>query len=256
MNKGLMLLLAMLLVASVAFAQRGNFQGQGATVLNGGILSTPGGFTGSGPNDQGSPGLGRHDLQDANTRLPLGCESCHLPHTASTYGKSFFWAWKAVPTYVTTYVTATNPAGALVTPNGTTGNSRSMLCLTCHDSTSASANGITASVTSNGVPYPLLTTVGGTGSLGTEHPVDAIVPSTRDYVQPAVLGSLGIYSATATIGIDALPLWDAQYHVECGTCHDVHNDYTANSGRFGGIPFLRVANTNGTYLCRECHAAQ
>jgi len=53
-----------------------------------------------------------------------------------------------------------------------------------------------------------------------------------------------------------LPVWDAQLHVECGTCHDVHNDYPANNGTFGGIPFLRVANTNGTYLCRECHNAQ
>jgi hypothetical protein len=251
-----MLWLAMLLVASVAFAQNGNLQGQGHTVMNGGMLSTPGWFTGSGPNNQGGPGLGRHDLQDANTHLPIGCESCHLPHTTSTYGKSFLWAWKTVPTYVTTYVTETNPAGALVTPTAGSGNTRSMLCLTCHDGTSASANGVTASVTSNGVPYPLLTTVGGAGSLGAEHPVDAIVPITRDYVQPVVLGSPGMYSATATIGIDALPLWDAQYHVECGTCHDVHNDYTANNGRFGGMLFLRVANTNGTYLCRECHNAQ
>jgi len=254
MSKKLMLALAMLLVASVTFAQIPS--GQGPTVLNGGILSSPGGFTGSGPNNQGGPGLGRHGLQAADTHLPIGCESCHLPHTTPTYGKSFMWAWRTIPTYVTTYVTATNPSGALVTPTARTGNTRSMLCLTCHDGTSASANGVTAAVTLNGVPYPLLTTVGGTGSLGTEHPVDAIFPTTSDYVQPAILGSLGMYGTTATVGVDALPLWDAAHHVECGTCHEVHNDYTANNGTFGGIPFLRVANTNGTYLCRECHNAQ
>jgi hypothetical protein len=226
--------------------------------LNGGLTSTPGGFAGSGPNNQGGPGLGRHDLQDANhIASKLGCESCHLPHTSPTYGKSFMWAWRNVPTSITTYVTATNPSGALVTPTGINGNSRSMLCFSCHDGTSASANGITAAVTFNGAPYPLITTTLGVGSLGTEHPVDAIFPTTSDYVQPAVLGALGMYGTTATVGIDALPLWDAQYHVECGTCHDVHNDYPTDNGTFGGVPFLRVANgPSGTYLCRECHNAQ
>jgi hypothetical protein len=166
------------------------------------------------------------------------------------------WAWRNVPTNVTTYVTATNPSGALVTPNGTTGNARSMLCLTCHDGTSASANGVTANVSLSGAPYPLLNTSGGIGNLGTEHPVDAIFPNSSDYVQPVVLGSLGMPGPTATVGVDDLPLWDAAHHVECGTCHDVHNDYTANNGSAGGIKFLRVANTNGTYLCRECHNAQ
>jgi len=65
-----------------------------------------------------------------------------------------------------------------------------------------------------------------------------------------------MFGSSGTIGLDLLPVWDAQLHVECGTCHDVHNDYPANNGTFGGIPFLRVANTNGTFLCRECHAAQ
>ncbi len=255
MNKKLMLVLAMLLVASAAFAEQ-NPTGQGSTVLNGGIIEVYGGFTGSGPNNRGGPGLGRHGLQDANTHLPIGCESCHLSHTSSTYGKSFMWAWRNVPTNIATYVTATNPSGALVTPSGTTGNARSMLCFSCHDGTSAGSNGITAAVLYTAAPYPLINTVGGVGSLGSEHPVDAIVPTTSDYVQPAVLASLGMYGTAATIGVDALPLWDTAYHVECGTCHDVHNDYTANNGANGGIPFLRVANTNGTYLCRECHNAQ
>jgi hypothetical protein len=252
-----MFVLAILAIASFAFAQQSP-TGQGPTVLNGGLTSTPGGFAGSGPNNQGGPGLGRHDLQDANhIASKLGCESCHLPHTSPTYGKSFMWAWRNVPTSITTYVTATNPSGALVTPTGINGNSRSMLCFSCHDGTSASANGITAAVTFNGAPYPLITTTLGVGSLGTEHPVDAIFPTTSDYVQPAVLGALGMYGTTATVGIDALPLWDAQYHVECGTCHDVHNDYPTDNGTFGGVPFLRVANgPSGTYLCRECHNAQ
>jgi len=268
MNKTLMLVLAMLLVASVAFAQQ-NPGGQGPTVLNGGMTGTPGGFTGSGPNNQGGPGLGRHDLQDATTSTALGCETCHLPHTSPTYGTSFMWAWKNLPSNLPTYQTAYNSGGALVTPTGITGNSRSMLCFSCHDATSASSNGIAGANTFNGGPYPLVTTSGGTTLAGTglvvQHPVDARVPTTPDYVQPNTTGTL-LYGATATIGVDKLPLWGWGYGVnyssttaavECGTCHDVHNDYTSNGGPGqGGIPFLRQSNQYGTYLCRECHNAQ
>jgi hypothetical protein len=256
MVRKLMLVLAMLAIASFAFAQIPT--GQGPTDLNGGLTSTPGGFAGSGPNDQGLVGLGRHDLKDNVNGNFLGCESCHLPHTSPTYGKSFMWAWKNIPTSLATYETATNPSGALATPTGVGGNSRSMLCFSCHDGTSASSNGITAAVTFNGTPYPLVNTAGGTSlGLETEHPVDAIFPSTTDYVQP--VAAPGLFGSTGTVGVDTLPVWTGNtgpLSVECGTCHDVHNDYTANNGTFGGIPFLRVANTNGTYLCRECHAAQ
>ena len=259
MNRKLIIALAMLLVATVAFAQQ-NPSGQGGTVLNGGITSAPSaGFTGAGPNNQGGPGLGRHDLQDSVTSTPLGCETCHLPHTSPTYGRSFLWAWKNLPSNLPTYVTPTNPSGALALPTGVNGNSRSMLCFSCHDATSVANNGITSAniIAGAGLPYPLVTTTGGTSTqLETEHPVDAIFPTTNDYVQPTILGSLGMYGTTATVGVDALPLWDSLYHVECGTCHDVHNDYPANKGPAGGIPFLRVANTNGTALCRECHNAQ
>jgi len=270
MNQKLTLVLAMLLVATVAIAQQ-NPAGQGPTTLNGGITSTPGGFPGSGPDGMNlSPlGLGRHDLQDATTLQPLGCLTCHLPHTAPTYGRNLLWAWSNMPTTLNTYETATNPSGSLVKPStavtypGTlSGNTRSMLCFSCHDGVSMSANGIAAGNTYNGTPYQLVNAVGGTSTqLEAQHPVDAIIPTTNDYVQP--ITATGMYGASGYVGVDQLPLWTggATYgvvnSVECGTCHDVHNDYpTTGVAPAGGAPFLRVANTNGTYLCRECHAAQ
>jgi len=261
MNRKLMFVLAMLLVATVAFAQ--NPSGQGGTALNGAIPEVKAGqqISGSGPNNQGGVGLGRHDLIDSVSTQPLGCETCHLPHTAPNYGTSFMWAWRNVPTSLSTYNTATNNGGHLVTPSGISGNSRSMLCFSCHDATSVSLNGVSSAnllISGAGGPYPLVTTSGGTGSLSTQHPVDAVFPGTTDYVQPSILGSLGLYGTSATVGVDALPLWDGAYHVECGTCHDVHNDYAVNNttSGSGGAPFLRIANINGTYLCRECHNAQ
>ena len=256
MVKKLMFVLAMLAIASFAFAQQP--AGQGPTDINGGLTSTPGGFAGSGPNNQGGPGLGRHDLKSTLTGDTLGCETCHLPHTSPSYGKAFMWAWKNMPTSLPTYVTTTNPSGSLVTPTGIGGNSRSMLCFSCHDGAMLSSNNIVAGNTFNGTPYPLVTSSGGVSNgLQTEHPVDAGFPTTSDYVQP-VTGA-GIYGSTGAVGVDTLPLWAGNtwnLSVECGTCHDVHNDYPVDNGTFGGVPFLRVANTSGTYLCRECHNAQ
>jgi len=267
MNQKLVLVLGILMVASVAFAQ--NPPGQGPTYLNGGLTGTPGGFTGSGPNNQGGPGLGRHDLWSTATSRPLGCERCHLPHTAPTWGATFLWAWRNMPTMnLPTYETPTNPSGYLApVPTAVTGppigNSRSMLCFSCHDGTSMNANNIQGGNTYNGTPYPLINSGTNPNGLQTEHPVDAIFPNRTDYAQP-VLVTGGWYDEVAYVGIDQLPLWyaGAPGHVttspgvECGTCHDVHNDYTADNGPNGGIPFLRVANTYGTYLCRECHNAQ
>jgi hypothetical protein len=260
-----MVLLTIVLFAALAFAQDslptaqlntggGNTQGQGPTILNGGIAESftnvPGAIGASGP------GLGRHDILESNTQQPLGCETCHLPHTAPVYGASFLWAWSQIPTTVSTYVTETNVAvtltSAALSTNPRNGNARSILCLTCHDATSASANGISGA-------FGLLATTGTyTGSLGSEHPVEASVPLNGDYNQPvAVTGSLANSgdAVVATIGADSLPLWtgQGQNDVECSSCHDQHADWQYNNGASGGYPFLRVANTGGTYLCRECH---
>jgi hypothetical protein len=255
MNK-LIAVLAIVLIASFAFAQQSP-SGQGASSLNGGVVENWSSVAaGAGPNNLGGPGLGRHDLLNANTGQPLGCETCHLPHTAPTYGKAFLWAWKTLPTSVTTYVTDTNPNSNLVTvTDRTQASSRSMLCLTCHDSASANANGITGGVLVNGGPYPLLTTVGGVGDIGTQHPVNALVPTGLDYQIVSPVGNItqSTNEATATIGPDALPLWGSDYRVQCTSCHDQHNDYTSDNGTMGGVPFLRVANTDGVALCRECH---
>lgn len=253
----LIALMAIVLIGSFALAQ--NPSGQGSTVLNGGIPENWATVAPSaGPNNLGGPGLGRHDLWNGQTGQPLGCETCHLPHTAPTYGKAYLWAWKSVPTSVKTYATDKNQAGSadlgMVTDRNQA-SSRSMLCLTCHDSTSANANGITGNVALGGLPYPLLATTGGAGDIGTQHPVNALVPATLDYqlVHPAANVGNSANAATATIGPDSLPLWGADYRVQCTSCHDQHNDYTSDQGTAGGAPFLRVANTNGVALCRECH---
>jgi len=255
--KKIMLTLAILLVACFAFAQQ-NPLGQGPTILNGGI---PESWTniapGAGPNNNGGPGLGRHDLYDGSTGLPLGCESCHLPHTAPIYGTSFLWAWKNVPTSISTYTTDTNPSGAMGPVVGRAASTRSILCFTCHDGVMANANAITGNVVLQGAPYNLTpTATGTTANISNEHPVDAIFPGPgdTDYQQPSPVNILNSPdSISGVVGANNLPLWDPAMKVECTTCHDQHNDYQSDMGTAGGVPFLRVANTNGVVLCRECH---
>ncbi len=260
MTKKLLLVLALVLAASVASAQLTDTHGQGASVLNGGISEAFVSVPGAGPTAYG-PGLGRHDLLNPVNGASLGCETCHLPHTAPKYGSSFLWAWKNLPAAgVNTYITATN-GGALNPPSGRSGNTRSVLCLSCHDAATADANGVVGAFkltdTVNGV-------VGGVAGfsgvlprdLTGQHPVDATVPTNADYqLAQFVSGSLASSAdeATAFIGVDTkLPLWD-DARVECSTCHDQHNDYTTSAPGGGGYPFLRWANANGTALCRQCH---
>ncbi len=264
MMKKLVLVLAMLLVASVAFAQLTDTHGQGASVLNGGISEAFVTVPGAGPTPYG-PGLGRHDLLNPTNGSPLGCETCHLPHTAPGFGAAFLWAWRNLPTgAVATYNTETNSGrvlGPLAKPGNRAGAARSLLCLSCHDAATASSNGVVGA-------FKLVDTVNGSPSgiagvsgifprdLTGQHPVDATVPTNADYqLAQFVSGSLSnsADSATAFIGVDTqLPLWD-DARVECSSCHDQHNDYTTSAPGGGGYPFLRWANANGTALCRQCH---
>jgi hypothetical protein len=254
MKKVLYATLVVVLAASFSMAQTG----QGPTMLNGQITENWANINAGGlPGGANAAGLGRHSLT-GQTGNSLGCETCHLPHTAPKFGSSFLWAWSAAPTSVATYLSDTNTGGPLVTPSARTANTRSILCLSCHDSASANSNGITPSIATPGMPYALINSAAG-GTLGGQHPVDALIPPNSDYatVVPATtsLSATGD-SVSAFIGTDNLPLWGGgtgTAKVECASCHDQHSDFQSDNGVAGGAPFLRVANTNGTALCRECH---
>jgi hypothetical protein len=248
--KKLLVLVVILLAASFASAQMGSSV-LGGTITENWTVVAPN----AGPNPNGGPGLGRHDLWSATNGSPLGCETCHLPHTAPTYGTAYLWSMKTVPTTENTYITTKNPQTAM-TFSGlrNAASTRSMLCLSCHDGASANTNGINANVAKAGLPYALIA-VGSTAGLSSQHPVDALVPANLDYaiVSPVTSTVDSADSITATIGNNSLPLWGTDYRVECTSCHDQHNDYVVDNGVNGGAPFLRVANTTGVELCRSCH---
>jgi predicted CXXCH cytochrome family protein len=108
----------------------------------------------------------------------------------------------------------------------------SLLCLSCHDGVTSSFS--PAMQTKNMVGSKAGFGGGAYESLGltNDHPVNMPYnPVTKPTLQPvaSVVASLPLYGATNT--------------VQCGTCHDPHNDVNTN--------YLR--QTNNTAHCTTCH---
>jgi predicted CXXCH cytochrome family protein len=180
----------------------------------------------------------------ANTRHDLGwwlgnntdngqiCVYCHTPHNASETQPAPP-LWNKVQTTSTFAIysspTINNPTGQ---PEGS-----SLACLTCHDGTLA----MDAMINPPSGFVPTNDQMQGPNNLGTDlsndHPISIgySLAADSDFNDPAtVTTTLPLFSGTQ----------DANYQVECGSCHDVHDD-SIN-------PFLRISNDNSA-LCLTCH---
>jgi len=174
----------------------------------------------------------------------IGCKGCHAPHNGalanggSTGSTALILLWsRNFPTPGTAFgvydsATMQNKATEL-NSSALTGSTDlrmySLLCLSCHD-------GVTSSFTP---AMQNLHMVGArTGSvynsygLTNDHPVNmAYDPAKNTSLQP-------LTTVTA-----ALPLFGSTNTVQCGTCHEPHNNTNSN--------YLRM--TNNTSLCTTCH---
>jgi len=160
------------------------------------------------------------------------CVFCHTPHNATTVTPAPpLWNKVQTASVFTIYASPTidNPTGQ---PEGT-----SLACLTCHDGTLA----MDAMINPPSGYVPDNLQMGGDNNLGTnlsnDHPISIgySLASDPDFVAPTtVVNTLPLFSGTQ----------DASYQVECGSCHNVHDD-TIN-------PFLRIDNANSA-LCLTCH---
>lgn len=170
-----------------------------------------------------------------------GCRSCHAPHNGSTAtggtqgtGAILLWS-RSFPATANTFLvydsaTMVNKAvelgGAALTAS-TDARMYSLLCLSCHD-------GVTSSFS------PTMQTVNQVGSkvgvlslgLTNDHPVNMPHDATRNTSLVA-----------ATTVINSLPLYGSNFTVQCGTCHDPHNNVNTH--------FLRQPNTAAN--CTTCH---
>jgi predicted CXXCH cytochrome family protein len=203
--------------------------GVAATALLFAQLASAGTITGS-----------AHDFSASGWSGGEVCKTCHAPHNNLNAAGSLLWNHAAS---TATYTLYSSP-----TMNATTGQpaGTSKLCLSCHDGTVAidSFGGATGT---NFVPAGA--NLG--NALGNDHPISitydaALVTSDGSLAlvtKPVTIGS-GTQTKTGTVQTMLL----TADKVECASCHDVHNTYTAGTG--GNL--LKVSNANSA-LCLTCH---
>ncbi len=170
------------------------------------------------------------------------CIACHAPHhTDTSVTDAPLWNHDVTAQAYTLYNSATLDA-TVGQPSGL-----SKLCLSCHDGTVAvdSFGGVTGT---NFVSAP--SNLG--AALNDDHPVgftyDAALASADGALhdpssQNATIGSGG---QTKSGTIDAVMLFNGK--MECSSCHDVHNTFTADAG----AKLVRISQA-GSAICLACH---
>lgn len=187
----------------------------------------------------------KHDLTSGSgnsirtTNTSIGaCDFCHTPHQGVATGGAPLWN-RNLPT--STGYTMYSRSGD-TSPSGNP-QTRSLLCLSCHDGSVAINALINAPGSGAGSPPAMFNgvTTMPSGSfayvgrdLTNDHPVSMSVPNVArptDFRAPT--GSiLTAYNAAGT-------------SVECTSCHEPHD-------KSGHGMFLRISN-GGSALCLNCH---
>ena len=214
MKKVLILVVALLLVASVAF---------GLTIKGS-------------KHDLSSTGPGL--VGDANEI----CVYCHTPHGSNTAmtaaplwnrtGMDFAW----VLDYTSTSLNGTaNHTGAI-----------SQACLSCHDgdvgdevlaNAPGSGNANTAATFAGGSTFASIANLNDGVGLRNDHPIGIVIDAALVADDPGIKTAASILSNGLTLygsGLDT---------VECASCHKVHDNAIA--------PFLRMTNAN-SQMCLTC----
>ena len=169
------------------------------------------------------------------------CIACHAPHnTDTTVTGAPLWNHAVSAATYTLYSTPTFDGASTITQPGGT----SKLCLSCHDGTVAvnSFGGTTGT-----------TMITGTKNLGTNLSNDHPIGFTYDAALVTADGALNPTTTAVTIGSGtktksttiAGMLFAGK--MECATCHDVHNTFTAGSK-------LVKVTTTASAICLTCHA--
>jgi hypothetical protein len=176
-----------------------------------------------------------HDMRGLGPDFPAGggeiCVVCHAPHNNQNAATELLWNRASTAEVFITYSSDTFDGGAggrgtpAPQPSGT-----SLQCLSCHDGTLAvDAYGQVAGTT-------LMDTINSNADFGTDlsndHPISIPIAGDTD-------GNIN----TSPTG---LPLFSGD--IECGTCHDVHNEDAV-----AGTPLLYIDNSANSALCQECH---
>ena len=175
-----------------------------------------------------------HDLRTETGANGQICVVCHAPHNTDTsVADAPLWNHAVTTQTFTAYDSATLTAADVAQPAGI-----SKLCLSCHD-------GVTAIDSFGGATRTNVMTGGSAVGLdlSDDHPIsftynDTLAAADLELNTPST-ATVPVLGGT----IQATLLFNDE--LECGSCHDVHDDTNA--------PFLRMANT-ASQLCTTCHA--
>ncbi len=175
-----------------------------------------------------------------------GCNGCHAPHngalanggTQQATGAILLWA-RNFPNSTNTFgiydsATMKNRAvelGGSALTTSTDVRMYSLLCLSCHDGVTSTFSPSMQTKNMVGARVSFGSTYESNG-LTNDHPVNMTYDPTRNpSLQP-------VATVTAT-----LPLYGTNNTMQCGTCHDAHNNVNTN--------YLR--QQNNTTHCTTCH---
>jgi predicted CXXCH cytochrome family protein len=170
------------------------------------------------------------------------CVACHAPHVAAVIADAPLWNHASSVATYTVYTSST--MNATVGQPGPT----SKLCLSCHDGSIAvnSFGGVTGTT--------LLTGGANIGTVLTnDHPIgftyDAALVTADGALAPitntVIIGSGTKIKSGPTVTIASAMLYAGK--MECASCHDVHNTFTAATGKLVKVSMASSA------LCTTCH---
>lgn len=189
-----------------------------------------------------------HDLSGQGYSGGEICVVCHTPHNSDiTVTTAPLWNHELTTTVFTMYSTGSMDATSDGSPTGS-----SKLCLSCHDGVTAIDSfggnaGTTVMVGSSAV--------GSGGILADDHPISILYDTALSTLDPGLhdpaatnvtVGLGGDKTRTGTVA--ALMLPDTK--VQCGSCHDVHNNFVGPGTN--DQPLLRVSKA-GSAICLTCH---
>ncbi|GAB4176923.1 MAG: cytochrome c3 family protein [Geothermobacteraceae bacterium] len=195
----------------------------------------------------------KHDLSSTNTTVwgagggsdtDQVCVFCHTPHGGASASSAPLWN----RTTVNATAVYGDPVGTMdATPTLNAVNaSDAILCLSCHDGASLTAN-LTNPPNSLGGAQPTVTaTLGAAAQLGTDlsndHPVGFSYATATTTDTELVASPAGVtFYPTDTNGDGIADFNDGMW---CSSCHDVHDNTNA--------PFLVKSNA-ASALCTTCH---
>ncbi len=181
----------------------------------------------------------------ADTDKDQLCSFCHTPHFGDASVGVVLWNRSVNTSGYTMYSSSSIDMTIASQPQGV-----SLACLSCHDGTIAfdnlrngpGAGDYNGNTWSRGWSWTSnVNKMSGSASanvgqdLSNDHPVSVTYDNTAD---------TAFYSATAVTSAGLRLYGSGGNQVECGSCHNPHNNTYA--------PFLRI-NNQGSALCLTCH---